>query len=106
MRKVLITGATSGFGKLLVDAFLKNGDFVIATGRNLNSRKDLFKDERSKYQAHFLEIDLDVTNPQQVSSAAEEVSRECGILDILINNAGHGLFGALEDLEKFDIKWK
>ena len=104
MRKVLITGATSGFGTLLVDAFLKNGDFVIATGRNLNSRKDLFEDERSKYRDHFLEIDLDVTNPQQIILAADEVSRKCGILDILINNAGHGLFGALEDLENHEIR--
>ncbi len=67
MRKVLITGATSGFGKLLVDAFLKNGDYVIATGRNINSRKEIFEAERVKYAKHFLELELDVTKKDQIA---------------------------------------
>lgn len=106
MRKVLITGATSGFGKLLVDAFLQNGDYVIATGRNIHSRKEIFEDERLKYKDHFQEIDLDVTNPDQVILAADSVFKKFGSLDILINNAGYGLFGALEDLEKEEIRYQ
>ncbi len=106
MRKVLITGATSGFGKLLVDAFLQNGDYVIATGRNIYSRKEIFEDERLKYKDHFQEIDLDVTNPDQVILAADSVFKKFGSLDILINNAGYGLFGALEDLEKEEIRYQ
>ena len=56
MRKVLITGATSGFGKLLVEAFLKNGDLVIATGRSLSTRKEVFAIERSAYSDKIIEV--------------------------------------------------
>ncbi|MBA2405035.1 MAG: SDR family oxidoreductase [Bdellovibrionales bacterium] len=104
MRKVVITGATSGFGKLLVDAFLKNGDHVIATGRNINSRKELFETERLKYPKQFLEVDLDVTLKEQVKLAAETIGQKLGSIDILINNAGFGLFGALEDLQDNEIR--
>jgi short-subunit dehydrogenase len=106
MRKVLITGATSGFGKLLVDAFLKNGDFVIATGRNMTSRKELFEPERAKYAKTFLEIDLDVTQKDQIYAAADIVSQKMGSIDILINNAGYGLFGALEDLQEKEMRYQ
>jgi len=106
MRKVLITGATSGFGKLLVDAFLSNGDFVIATGRNLNSRKELFEIERVKYSRHFLEVDMDVTRPDEITKAAAMVFEKLGQLDIVINNAGFGLFGALEDIKEEEIRYQ
>lgn len=92
-RTVLITGCTSGFGKLLVNEFLKNGDYVVATGRNLTQRKEVFEIERKKFASHLIEMNLDVTVSQQV----DEVVRSLGQLDILINNAGYGLFGALED---------
>jgi len=104
MRKVLITGATSGFGKLLVDAFLKNGDYVIATGRKINSRQEIFESERLKYGQRFLEVDLDVTQKNQIYAAADLLNQKFGSLDILINNAGHGLFGALEDLQEMEIR--
>ena len=102
MRKVLITGSTSGFGKLLVDAFLANGDFVIASGRNLSSRQDLFAKERSQFPDRFKEVNLDVTNMQEIEAAAHQIKD----LDILINNAGYGLFGAIEDLSEKEIRYQ
>lgn len=104
MRKVLITGATSGFGHLMAKAFLDNGDLVIATGRNLTQRRELFATERNTYPNHFFEVDLDVTRPEQVKIAAQEVTKIVGGVDILINNAGFGLFGALEDLGPDEIR--
>ena len=104
MRKVLITGSTSGFGRLMVEAFLNHGDMVVASGRNLKSRQELFQNERLKYPHTFREVDLDVTDLQQINLAAHEVSQLVGGLDILINNAGYGLFGALEDLEGGEIR--
>jgi NAD(P)-dependent dehydrogenase (short-subunit alcohol dehydrogenase family) len=106
MRKVLITGATSGFGKLLVDAFLKNGDFVIASGRQLNSRPEVFENERVKYSRRFLEIEMDVTLADQVQQAASLIKQKLGHIDILINNAGYGLFGALEDVQEHEIRYQ
>lgn len=104
MRKVLITGATSGFGKLLTEAFLRNGDIVIATGRNLSSRKDVFEKERGDYSERLFEVLMDVTNKDEVKTAASYVQEKFGSIDILINNAGYGLFGALEDLQEDEIR--
>lgn len=106
MRKVLITGATSGFGKLLVEAFLKNGDLVIATGRSLSTRKEIFGKERAAYSDKIVEITMDVTNKVEVEAAVKAVEMKFGSVDILINNAGYGLFGALEDLEEEEIRYQ
>lgn len=106
MRKVLITGATSGFGKLIADAFLKNGDMVIATGRNLTSRQEIFQSERKQYPDRIHEISMDVTNKDEVAAAVKAVEAKCGSIDILINNAGYGLFGALEDLKEEEIRYQ
>lgn len=106
MRKVLITGATSGFGKLLAEAFLKNGDLVIATGRNLSERKDVFNIERQSFPGKLLEFSMDVTNMDQIEVVASQLETQLGGLDILINNAGYGLFGALEDLKDQEIRYQ
>ena len=104
MRKVLITGATSGFGKQLTAAFLRNGDYVIATGRKLSERQELFASERAAYPDRIFEITMDVTNKEEVKAAVQLVQDKIGGVDILINNAGYGLFGALEDLEEEEIR--
>ncbi len=106
MRKVLITGATSGFGKLLVEEFLRNGDFVIATGRNLHSRKEIFEAERKAHPSKIIEVTMDVTDKVQVEKALKEIESTCGGVDILVNNAGYGLFGALEDLTEEEIRYQ
>lgn len=106
MRKVLITGATSGFGKLLVEAFLRNGDYVIATGRNLSTRKEVFEKERTAYSDKILEVTMDVTNKAEVEAAVKLIEGKHGSVDILINNAGYGLFGALEDLQEEEIRYQ
>jgi short-subunit dehydrogenase len=106
MRKVLITGATSGFGKLLVESFLRNGDVVIATGRNLTGRQEILASERSKFPGKLFEYSLDVTNKSEVQKVFTEITHQHKTLDILINNAGFGLFGALEDLSEEQIRYQ
>lgn len=106
MRKILITGATSGFGKLLTETFLRNGDLVFATGRNLVNRPEVFSEERQKYPERLIEITLDVIKRDEIDRAAELVQSKYGKLDILINNAGYGLFGALEDLSEEEIRYQ
>lgn len=104
MRKVLITGATSGFGKLLVENFLKNGDTVFATGRDLKNRQDALSSYRQSYPGKLFEYSLDVTNNSEIEALGNAINKEHGGLDILINNAGHGLFGSLEDLSEQEIR--
>lgn len=90
----------------MVQFFLQNGDFVVASGRNLSARQELFTQERIKYRQTFLEIDLDVTQLAQIIQARQKIETHVGDIDILINNAGLGLFGALEDLSSDEIRWQ
>ncbi|MEY4617154.1 MAG: hypothetical protein RJB66_2114 [Pseudomonadota bacterium] len=93
---VLVTGATSGFGNGLVKKLLERGCRVIATGRNLSHRPDIFSEERSRFSHALQELDLDVTISAERIKAVEFAEKMGGI-DVLINNAGYGLFGPLED---------
>ncbi len=105
MRTVVITGATSGFGILLTKKFLEAGDRVVATGRELSTRPELFQQYRASSVGRLFEFDFDVTN----SMARIELKALCerlGGVDILINNAGFGLFGALESYEEEQIRYQ
>lgn len=87
----MITGASSGFGRAIAEAALAGGDSVVATARN---PADLLQDER------VLPLALDVTDPAQVAAAVERA----GPVDVLVNNAGHGLLGALEELTDIQLR--
>lgn len=94
MEKVIfITGASRGFGKLWAEAFLKRGDKVVATVRNLSSLEELVK----RYGDALLPIQLDVTDRQGVFAAVTRAKEHFGRIDVLINNAGYGLFGTIEE---------
>lgn len=92
-KTVFITGASRGFGKLWAEAFLKRGDKVAATARNLSTLDDLVE----KYGDNLLPVQLDVTDREAVFNATNKVAAHFGSIDILINNAGYGLFGTLEE---------
>lgn len=85
-----ITGASTGFGRVLAEAVLARGERVVATARNVESVKDLA--DRA-FVAR-----LDVTEPESIRSAVDAALAEYGQIDVLVNNAGHGLIGALEEL--------
>ncbi|GAA4912358.1 oxidoreductase [Mucilaginibacter defluvii] len=92
-KTILITGASRGFGKLWAEAFLERGDKVAATARNLSALDDLVQ----KYGENILPVQLDVTNHTAVNDAVNQVAEHFGSIDILINNAGYGLFGTVEE---------
>lgn len=102
MKQVLITGATSGFGKSLTAEFLKNGFRVIATGRNLSSRADIFKNERQEFGASLVELDLDVTSTTDIQKVSDYFKTEK--LDILVNNAGYAVFGPAEECHEEQLR--
>lgn len=92
-KNILITGASRGFGKLWAGAFLQRGHRVAATARDLRSLDDLVE----KYGDAILPIQLDVTQRADAFKAVEKVKAHFGRIDVLINNAGYGLFGAVEE---------
>jgi NAD(P)-dependent dehydrogenase (short-subunit alcohol dehydrogenase family) len=89
----LITGASRGFGKLWAEAFLKRGDKVAATARDTSHLEELVE----KYGAAIFPIKLDVNNREESFEAVKNAKAHFGRIDVLINNAGYGLFGAIEE---------
>lgn len=92
-KTIFITGASRGFGKIWAAAFLKRGDKVVATARNLESLNDLVQE----YGDSLLTIQLDVNNRAQSFAAIQKAKEHFGTIDVIINNAGYGLFGAIEE---------
>lgn len=97
-RVVLVTGTSSGFGKLVVPLYLERGWTVVATMRAAKQRApQLFGAQLSNARLHVLE--LDVERPEDWQAAARYLEEKLGgQLDVLVNNAGYGLFGTLEDM--------
>jgi NAD(P)-dependent dehydrogenase (short-subunit alcohol dehydrogenase family) len=92
-KTIFITGASRGFGRLWAEAFLKRGDKVIATARNIETLNDLV----AEYGDNVLPLQLDVNSREQSFAAVQKAAAHFGSLDVVINNAGYGLFGTIEE---------
>ena len=104
-KSVLITGCSSGFGFGAVPLFLERGWRVFATMRSAESRKDLFAESSARYGSKLSLHTLDVCNADDRAKVLAEIGAETGgRLGCLINNAGLGVFGALEDLSEGQIR--
>jgi NAD(P)-dependent dehydrogenase (short-subunit alcohol dehydrogenase family) len=99
-KTIFITGASRGFGKIWAEAFLKRGDKVAATARDLSSLKDLSK----QYGDAMLPIQLDVNNRADCFAAVKKAQAHFGSIDVLINNAGYGLFGTIEETSEQEAR--
>src|SRR5215216_3887921 len=99
-KTIFITGASRGFGKIWSEALLKRGDQVAATARNLSHLDDLVK----KYGNKLLPIQLDVNNREADFAAVRRAKDHFGRIDVMINNAGYGLFGAIEETSEQEAR--
>lgn len=93
-RTWFITGASTGFGRLLAEEVLKAGGKVIATARD----RDKVADLEAKYSQTAKALALDVTDAGQVDSAVTQAFAQFGRVDVLVNNAGYGVAGAIEEV--------
>ncbi len=99
-KTILITGASRGFGKLWAEAFLKRGDKVAATARTTEALNDLV----AAYGDAILPIKLDVNNRAESFTAVAKAKEHFGTLDVVINNAGYGLFGTIEENSEEEVR--
>ncbi|KXU83492.1 oxidoreductase [Paraburkholderia monticola] len=101
MSKVwLITGASRGLGRSLLEAALQDGAQVVATARDTAR----FADLQARYGERLATFELDVTNEQQAQEAVAEAVRRFGRLDVLINNAGYGHIQPFEHVHAEDFR--
>ncbi|MFE2854395.1 SDR family oxidoreductase [Streptomyces lavendulae] len=95
-----ITGASRGFGREWAIAALERGDSVAATARDLSTLGDL----RDKYGERLLPLRLDVTDRDADFAAVRQAHERFGRLDVVVNNAGYGHFGMIEELTEAEAR--
>jgi NAD(P)-dependent dehydrogenase (short-subunit alcohol dehydrogenase family) len=94
-----ITGTSQGFGRELVNAALKRGDSVVATSRNPEKVKSTFPDAAD----HLLAVPMDLRDSTAIASAVDAAVSRFGRIDVLVNNAGHGIIGAVEETSDAEV---
>jgi hypothetical protein len=94
-----ITGASRGFGALIAREALERGDRVVAAARNPQTVIDALGE-----QPNLLAVKLDVTSEADATHAVEEALARFSRIDVLVNNAGYGLLGAVEESSDSEVK--
>jgi NAD(P)-dependent dehydrogenase (short-subunit alcohol dehydrogenase family) len=96
----LITGTSSGFGRQIAQAALARGDRVVATARRPETLADLVAAAPERVHP----VALDVTRADQIDAAVRAALERFGGIDVLVNNAGHGSVGAVEEIAMPDLR--
>lgn len=96
----LITGASSGFGRGVLERILAGGDRAVAVARTTGSLDAL----AGRYVGQLLALRSDVRISADVDAAVAKAIERFGRIDILLNNAGHGLFGGIEEVNEADLQ--
>lgn len=92
-KKVLITGVSSGLGRALAEKILEQGGYVAGTVRDESQIAEF----EALAPGRAVALLMDITNPEQVEAGVEKAIATLGQIDVLANNAGHGLVGAIEE---------
>lgn len=95
-----ITGTSKGFGRIWAEAALARGDRVAATARDVKTLAPLVE----RYGDRVLAMPLDVTDKPGVDTAVRAANAHFGRLDVVINNAGYGLFGTIEEISEAEAR--
>ncbi|MDQ6768464.1 MAG: oxidoreductase [Gemmatimonadota bacterium] len=95
-----ITGCSTGFGRELAKLVLERGYRAVVTARNPAKVEDI----AAPHGDRALVLELDVTDPVEVDAAVKSADRRFGRIDVLVNNAGIGYFGAVEESDEEEIR--
>ncbi|MCA1712350.1 MAG: SDR family NAD(P)-dependent oxidoreductase [Actinobacteria bacterium] len=99
-RTWLVTGASRGLGRAFAEVALESGESVVATARKPEQLEDLV----AAYDGQALALALDVTDRGQVQQVVEQATAFTGRLDVLVNNAGYGLAGGVEEASEQEVR--
>jgi len=95
-----VTGTSSGFGRSIVEELIERGDRVVATARDPRALADLV----ARAPDRVLALRLDVTKPEEIRSAVAAAVERFGAIDVLVNNAGYSVVGALEETSEAELR--
>ena len=96
----LITGCSTGLGRALAEAVIGAGHYAVVTARDVARVSDL----AAAAPERVLAVALDVTNPEQVNAAVQQAQERFGSIDVLVNNAGYGYRGAVEEGDDAQVR--
>jgi NAD(P)-dependent dehydrogenase (short-subunit alcohol dehydrogenase family) len=96
----LITGASSGIGRLLTEKALQRGDGVVATLRRMDALEDL----RQAYPEKLTTARMDLTDVEAIHKTIDRAFAEIGRIDVVVSNGGYGLFGAGEEVTSEQLR--
>lgn len=96
----LVTGSSRGFGKALIQLLMARGDRVVATAREPAALSEIVEPGDGRALA----VELDVTDPDTVHNAVAQAVETFGRIDVLVNNAGCGLAGAVEEWSDEELR--
>ncbi|WP_445188040.1 oxidoreductase [Pseudonocardia sp. Cha107L01] len=99
MKTVLVTGASSGIGKETAKTLLADGYAVYVAARRVDRMSEL-------EQPGATALAMDITNDEDIVAAVKRITAERGGIDVLINNAGFGMYGAMEDTTLDDARYQ
>lgn len=99
-RTWLITGSSSGFGARIAQSALEQGDNVMLTARDVSSLAGIV----TRFPGRAAATRLDVTEKGAASAVIDEIEKRFGGLDVLVNNAGYGLIGAVEEVDPSEYR--
>ena len=101
MSKVwFITGCSTGFGRELASLALQQGNKVVVTARKTSDIEDIV----TPYPETAIAVKLDVTDKADIKASVEKAMETFGKIDVLVNNAGIGYFGAVEESEEDEVR--
>lgn len=98
-RNWFITGTSNGLGRILTEKLLARGDRVVATVRKADALVDL----KAQHGERLLVVTVDMTDTAGLKRAVDESFAQLGRIDVVVSNAGYGLFGAAEELTDAQI---
>src|ERR1700735_5177435 len=96
-KTIFLTGATSGIGSATAELLAKKGYAVWGTTRSL---------DRAASQSHFHALEMHLEDAASIEAAWNEALTQAGRIDIVIQNAGAGIFGSIEDVSLDDARWQ
>lgn len=103
MKVALVTGCSSGIGYETAIELARDGYYTFATMRD-TSKADGLKSKAKKEKLTIDVLELDVDKPESIKKAVKKIIADKGRIDVLVNNAGYGLFGCIEDVSVEEFK--
>jgi NAD(P)-dependent dehydrogenase (short-subunit alcohol dehydrogenase family) len=95
-----ITGCSTGFGRELAKLVLARGLRAVVTARDTNKIQDIISGQKDRALA----LEMDVTNAEQITRAVKKAEETFGGIDVLVNNAGFGYLGAVEESDENEVR--